>query len=432
MTLSLNKPAEGNTDWASAVNDNWTDIENSLPAAKGQLVSGDSAGDPMRLSVGANGTVLTADSAAATGLKWATDVLKDADIGVDVQGYSALLAAIAGLASNGLIARTGAGTAAARSIAAGTGIGVANGDGASADPTVTLDITGLTAQTAPATGDELAIEDVSVPAKRKMTLADALKVINALTADASPDGAADYVVTYDTSAGAAKKVLLDDLPGGGGGGLTDVALQVFPSSGTYTPTTGMTKCLIILVGGGGGGGGASGTNSAGGGGGAGGCAIELVSAATIGSSRTITIGSAGTAGGAGAAGGTGGTSSVSGGILSASGGAGGGGASGSPSIGTAGTSGNGSLGDLNLLGGDGWVGWAAWTGFWSGAEGGHGGSSFFGGGARGPALLGTSSTAAGVAGRAPGSGGSGGCCTTSSVGGGAGAAGACLILEFIE
>ena len=72
MTLELNKPGEGNTDWATPINDNWTDIENSLPAAKGQLVSGDADGDPTRLSVGADGTVLTADSAESTGLKWAT------------------------------------------------------------------------------------------------------------------------------------------------------------------------------------------------------------------------------------------------------------------------------------------------------------------------------------------------------------------------
>jgi hypothetical protein len=41
--------------------------------------------------------------------------------------------------------------------------------------------------------------------------------INGMAADASPDGAADYVATWDASAGAHKKVLLDDLPGGGGG-----------------------------------------------------------------------------------------------------------------------------------------------------------------------------------------------------------------------
>ena len=41
--------------------------------------------------------------------------------------------------------------------------------------------------------------------------------ITTLAADATPDGAADLVVTYDDSAGIHKKVLLDDLPGGGGG-----------------------------------------------------------------------------------------------------------------------------------------------------------------------------------------------------------------------
>lgn len=45
-----------------------------------------------------------------------------------------------------------------------------------------------------------------------------LPLISTLTADASPDGAADYVLTYDASANAHKKVLLNNLPGGGGGG----------------------------------------------------------------------------------------------------------------------------------------------------------------------------------------------------------------------
>lgn len=38
--------------------------------------------------------------------------------------------------------------------------------------------------------------------------------ISALTADTVPDGAADYVAAYDASAGAAKKVLMNKLPGG--------------------------------------------------------------------------------------------------------------------------------------------------------------------------------------------------------------------------
>jgi hypothetical protein len=42
------------------------------PAAKGNLVVGSATNDAAVLTVGANATVLTADSAEATGLKWAT------------------------------------------------------------------------------------------------------------------------------------------------------------------------------------------------------------------------------------------------------------------------------------------------------------------------------------------------------------------------
>jgi gliding motility-associated-like protein len=42
------------------------------PAAKGDLVAGSATNDAAVLGVGANDTVLTADSSTATGLKWAT------------------------------------------------------------------------------------------------------------------------------------------------------------------------------------------------------------------------------------------------------------------------------------------------------------------------------------------------------------------------
>jgi hypothetical protein len=42
------------------------------PAAKGNLVVGSATNDAAVLGVGANGTILTADSAEATGVKWAT------------------------------------------------------------------------------------------------------------------------------------------------------------------------------------------------------------------------------------------------------------------------------------------------------------------------------------------------------------------------
>lgn len=43
------------------------------------------------------------------------------------------------------------------------------------------------------------------------------ELITGLTADAAPDGAADYVMTYDNSATTLKKVLLSNLPTSGGG-----------------------------------------------------------------------------------------------------------------------------------------------------------------------------------------------------------------------
>jgi len=57
-------------------------------------------------------------------------------IGTNVQAYDADLAALAGISSNGMLARTGAGTAAARTITAGSGITVTNGDGVSGNPTI--------------------------------------------------------------------------------------------------------------------------------------------------------------------------------------------------------------------------------------------------------------------------------------------------------
>lgn len=69
-----------------------------------------------------------------------------------------------------------------------------------------LDITGLTAETAPATDDVVPLYDTSAAANRKMTFANFLKVLNSLTEDTAPDISADFVLTYDTSASAVKKV----------------------------------------------------------------------------------------------------------------------------------------------------------------------------------------------------------------------------------
>lgn len=51
----------------------WTNVDPlTILDAKGDLISATAADTPARLAVGANGTVLTADSTTATGLRWAT------------------------------------------------------------------------------------------------------------------------------------------------------------------------------------------------------------------------------------------------------------------------------------------------------------------------------------------------------------------------
>lgn len=50
------------------------------------------------------------------------------------------------------------------------------------------------------------------------------ELITGLAADATPDAATDYVMTYDASGSALKKVLLEDLPSGGSGLYTSVAI----------------------------------------------------------------------------------------------------------------------------------------------------------------------------------------------------------------
>jgi hypothetical protein len=60
-------------------------------------------------------------------------------IGSDVQAFNVDLAALSALSSTGLIARTGSGTAAARTLAAGSGqLTITDGGGVAGNPTVDL------------------------------------------------------------------------------------------------------------------------------------------------------------------------------------------------------------------------------------------------------------------------------------------------------
>lgn len=132
-------------------------------------------------------------------------------------------------------------------------------------------------------------------------------------------------------------------------GGTVINIQVFTGSGTYTPTPGMDYCIIECRGGGGAAGGAS-VNPlcVTAGGGQGGYARKFASAATIGASKSVTVGTGGT-GNSASTGNGGGTTSV-GAIVSASGGTGGASGIGANVPALGGQGGTGSSGDINLRG----------------------------------------------------------------------------------
>jgi hypothetical protein len=84
-------------------------------------------------NIGSSGTGGTRSITSSTGT--GTSITYTAsDVGA--QASNAQLTALAGLATNGIIARTGANTVAARTLTAGTNITITNGDGVGGNPTI--------------------------------------------------------------------------------------------------------------------------------------------------------------------------------------------------------------------------------------------------------------------------------------------------------
>lgn len=211
-----------------------------------------------------------------------------------------------------------------------------------------------------------------------------------------------------------------------------VTQQVFTSSGTYTPTTGMLFCIIECVGSGGGGGGVTGNSTLiqnAGGGGSGSYSRLVATAATIGASQTVTVGNAGTGGAAGSNNGAAG-SDVSVGTLCIGKGGSGGLHTVSGTLPNGGAGGVAGTGDITVPGEKGGMGLAITsTSAW--AYGGKGGDSYFGFGGQISAYA-LASTTAGQAGTGYGAGGGGGFtqAVAANAAGGDGSKGIVFITEF--
>jgi hypothetical protein len=218
------------------------------------------------------------------------------------------------------------------------------------------------------------------------------------------------------------------------GTINTVKKQLFTvGTSTYTPSAGMLYCIVECVGPGGGGGGATGSAGgiyAGAGGGSGGYSRSILTAATVGASKTVVVGAHGNGGATGSNNGVAGAAQTTFGATLVIANQGQGGSYGSsvniPSPGTPSVAATGDLATPGIAGNFGLYCSIITILTAMGA----GANSVWGSG--GAAVTGNSSIVNGNAGIGYGSGGGGGNChnIASTAAGGNGADGACFITEF--
>lgn len=209
----------------------------------------------LRVEDGNYGDILV----SGNGLVWTFQGTFDADdIGagaittVKIADEAITLAKIADGTAGDLLYWDALGEAVALAIGATGQVLTVNGSGLPTWATpgaASADFTGITLEASGtlALADEFVFYDVSLADSYKITLQVIFDSINLLTADATPDGAADYVMTYDASAGVAKKVLLNNLPSAAAGGATTVGPVATTSGTAVTLATGLSGVTRMAI-----------------------------------------------------------------------------------------------------------------------------------------------------------------------------------------
>jgi hypothetical protein len=127
---SITVISDGSTSWEIASTTAGNYIDETIINAKGDLIAGTADNTADNLTVGANNTLLMADSAQTMGMKWANEATVKSALNIDLDTLS-------GLSATGLVTRTAADTYTGRTLSGGTGVTITNGDGVSGNPTVT-------------------------------------------------------------------------------------------------------------------------------------------------------------------------------------------------------------------------------------------------------------------------------------------------------